>query len=65
MAVLSDGSYGAPSDVFCSFPVTTGAGDYRIVRDLEVNEFSRARIDKSTAELVDERDGVAALGLLP
>ena len=65
MAVLSDGSYGAPSDVFCSFPVTTGAGDYRIVRDLEVNEFSRARIDKSTAELVDEREAVAALGLLP
>jgi malate dehydrogenase len=65
MAVASDGSYGTPERVYCSFPVTTADGDYRVVEGLEVNEFSRERIDRSTAELLDERDGVVSLGLLP
>ena len=65
MAVHSKGSYETPEGVYCSFPVTTAAGDYRIVDDLEINEFSRERIDRSTAELVDERDNVLSLGLLP
>jgi malate dehydrogenase len=65
MAVWSDGSYGTPEGVYCSFPVTTAAGDYRMVEDLEISEFSRERIDRSTAELLDERDGVVSLGLLP
>ncbi len=65
MAVASDGSYGTPEGVYCSFPVTTAAGDYRMVEDLEISEFSRERIDRSTAELLDERDGVVSLGLLP
>ena len=65
MAVVSDGSYGTPEGVYCSFPVNTAAGDYHVVEDLEVNEFSRQRIDRSTAELLDERDGVVSLGLLP
>ncbi len=65
MAVWSDGSYGTPEGVYCSFPVTTAAGDYRMVEDLEISEFSRERIDRSTAELLDERDGVVGLGLLP
>jgi malate dehydrogenase len=65
MAVWSDGSYGTPEGVYCSFPVTTAGGDYRMVEDLEISEFSRERIDRSTAELLDERDGVVSLGLLP
>jgi malate dehydrogenase len=65
MAVHSKGSYETPEGVFCSFPVTTAAGEYRVVEDLEINEFSRERIDRSTAELVDERDSVLSLGLLP
>ncbi len=65
MGVLSDGSYGAPEGVYCSFPVTTAAKDYHLVEDLELNEFSRQRMDRSFAELVEERDNVLSLGLLP
>jgi malate dehydrogenase len=65
MAVHSDGSYETPAGVYCSFPVSIAAGSYRVIEDLEVNEFSRERIDRSTAELLDERDSVASLGLLP
>jgi malate dehydrogenase len=65
MAVHSDGSYGTPEGVYCSFPVTTAGGEYQVIQGLDVNEFSRERIDRSTAELVEERDSVAGLGLLP
>lgn len=64
MAVLSDGSYGAPEGIISSFPCTTSNGDYSIVQDLDINEFSQDRIDASNAELVAERDTVAGLGLL-
>jgi malate dehydrogenase len=65
MAVFSDGAYGAPEGVYSSFPVTTGGWAYQVVAGLEVNEFSLPRIARSTAELIEERDSVAALGLLP
>jgi malate dehydrogenase len=65
MAIISDGSYGTPEGVYCSFPVTAAAGRCRVVPDLEVNEFSRERIGYSTAELLEERDSVLGLGLLP
>ncbi|GLW94776.1 malate dehydrogenase [Actinokineospora globicatena] len=64
MAVPSDGSYGVPEGIISSFPVTTADGEYQIVQGLEINEFSRARIDASVAELVEERDAVRALGLI-
>ncbi len=64
MAIPSDGSYGIPEGLISSFPVTTSAGGYRIVDGLDVNLFSRARIDASAAELIDERDMVASLGLI-
>ncbi|RLK60885.1 malate dehydrogenase [Actinokineospora cianjurensis] len=64
MAVPSDGSYGVPEGIISSFPVTTADGEYQIVQGLEVNEFSRARIDASVAELVEERDAVKALDLI-
>jgi malate dehydrogenase len=65
MAVHSDGSYGTPLGVYSSFPVATVGGEYQVIQGLEVNEFSRERIDRSTSELVEERDSVAGLGLLP
>jgi malate dehydrogenase len=65
MGVFSDGSYGAPEGVYCSFPVTTGARGYHIVEGLDLNEFSRERIYRSFAELAEERDSVLGLGLLP
>jgi malate dehydrogenase len=64
MAVLSDGSYGVPEGLISSFPVTTKDGNWSIVQGLEIDEFSRGRIDKSTAELDDERKAVTQLGLI-
>ena len=64
MAVPSDGSYGAPEGIITSFPCTTSGGSYSIVQGLDIDDFSRARIDASNAELVSERDTVAGLGLI-
>ena len=64
MAVPSDGSYGLPEGIICGVPVSTADGAYSIVEGLEIGEFSRARIDASAAELVEERDAVRDLGLL-
>ena len=65
MSVPSDGSYGVPEGLISSFPVTTSAGQYSIVRGLTIDEFSQDRIDKTVAELAEERDAVRALGLIP
>lgn len=64
MAVVSDGSYGVPEGLISSFPVTTMDGNWTIVSGLEIDIFSRGCIDKSTAELVDERNAVTELGLI-
>src|SRR4051794_10482091 len=64
MAVVSDGSYGVPEGLISSFPVTTKDGNWEIVQGLEINDFSRARIDASAAELAEERDAVQSLGLI-
>ncbi|MFT3887397.1 MAG: malate dehydrogenase [Arachnia sp.] len=64
MAVPSDGSYGVPEGLISSFPCTVTDGAYEIVQGLEVGDFSRAKIDASVAELVDERAAVTELGLI-
>ncbi|GAA2130599.1 malate dehydrogenase [Kitasatospora kazusensis] len=64
MGIVSDGSYGVPAGIISSFPVTTKDGKFEIVQGLEISDFSRARIDASVAELVEERDAVAELGLI-
>ncbi|MCX7619860.1 MAG: malate dehydrogenase [Acidimicrobiales bacterium] len=64
MAVCSDGSYGVPEGLISSFPVTTSGGEWQIVQGLDHNEFSRARIDATVAELEEERDTVRELGLI-
>lgn len=64
MAVPSDGSYDVPEGLISSFPVTVAAGEYSIVQGLDIDEFSRGRIDATVAELVEERDTVQSLGLL-
>ena len=63
-AIVSDGSYGVPEGLVSSFPVTSSGGDWEIVQGLAVDDFSRARIDASVAELVEERDAVQGLGLV-
>jgi malate dehydrogenase len=64
MAVRSDGSYGVPEGLISSFPVTTSGGDWTVVQGLEIDDFSRGRIDASTSELAEERDAVKELGLI-
>ncbi|GLZ04010.1 malate dehydrogenase [Actinomadura sp. NBRC 104412] len=64
MAVVSDGSYGVPEGLVSSFPVTTRDGEWEIVQGLEIDDFSRARIDASVAELAEEREAVQKLGLV-
>ena len=64
MSVPTDGSYGIDEGIISSYPCTVKDGTYSIVQGLELNEFSRAKIDASVAELRDERDAVRQLGLI-
>jgi malate dehydrogenase len=64
MAIPSDGSYGVPEGLMSSFPVTTADGEYSIVPDLDIDDYSRGKIDASVAELGEERDTVMELGLI-
>jgi malate dehydrogenase len=64
MGVVSDGSYGVPEGLVSSFPVTTKDGEWSIVQGLDIDAFSRARIDASVGELAEERDAVKQLGLI-
>jgi len=63
-AIPSDGSYGVTEGIISSFPVTSENGAWKVVQGLEIDEFSRSRIDATVAELREERDAVQALGLL-
>lgn len=64
MSVPSDGSYGVPEGLIYSFPVRCQGGNYEIVQGLEINDFSRQRMDATAAELQAERDSVVGLGLI-
>ncbi|HEU4656400.1 MAG TPA: malate dehydrogenase [Capillimicrobium sp.] len=64
MAVPSTGAYGIEEGVVCSLPVRCGGGSYEIVEGLEVPAFSQERIDKTVAELREEREAVVKLGLV-
>jgi malate dehydrogenase len=64
MAVPSDGSYGVPEGLISSFPCTTSAGQWSIVQGLDIDPYSRGKIDASAAELASERDDVRQLGLI-
>jgi malate dehydrogenase len=61
MGIASDGSYGIPVDTMFGFPVTCANGEYAIVRDLPIDEFSQQCINKTLAELNEEKDGVKHL----
>jgi malate dehydrogenase len=64
MGVPSDGSYGIPEGLICGFPCVCDGGEWEIVQGLDVDEFSRAKIDASVAELIGERDMVASQGMI-
>jgi len=61
MGIASDGSYGIPAETMYGMPVTTANGEYTLVRDLPVDEFSRERMNATLKELDEERAGVAPL----
>ena len=63
-AIPSDGSYGVAEGIISSFPVTSKNGKWEIVQGLEIDDFSRGKIDASVAELAEEREAVQKLGLL-
>ncbi|MCD2191096.1 malate dehydrogenase [Actinomycetospora soli] len=62
--VVSDGSYGVPEGLVCSVPLRVVGGHYEVVEGLEVDAFSRERIDATVAELTAERNTVSGLGLI-
>jgi malate dehydrogenase len=64
MAVPSDGSYGVDEGLISGAPCECSGGEWKLVEGLEINDFSRERIDKSVAELKEERDAVRDLGLI-
>ncbi len=64
MGIASDGSYGVPEGLISGFPCTCENGEYKIVQGLELDAFSREKIDASIAELVSERDTVEGQGLI-
>jgi len=64
MGIPSDGSYGVPEGIIAGFPVTCSGGEYKIVEGLEIDEFSREKIDANATELMEERNAVADLGLV-
>jgi malate dehydrogenase len=64
MGIPSDGSYGIDEGIICGFPVTCSGGSYQVVQGLDVDDFSRAKIDASVNELRDERDTVKRLELI-
>lgn len=64
MAIPSDGSYGVAEGVISSFPVTCSGGEYEIVSGLELNDFSKSRIETTVNELQEEREAVRQLGLI-
>jgi malate dehydrogenase len=61
MGVASDGQYGIPKDVIFGFPVTTSAGEWKLVEGLPMDEFSQQRIDLTLKELLEEQQGVKHL----
>jgi len=61
MGIASDGQYGIPKDVMFGFPVTTDKGEWKLVEGLEIDAFSKERIDITLKELLEEQDGVKHL----
>ena len=61
MGVPSDGSYGIPEGIMFGYPVTCANGEYSLVKDLPIDEFSQSRIDITLKELLEERDGIKHL----
>ena len=63
-SIVSDGSYGVEEGLICSFPCRAVDGEWQIIQGVDINDFSRGKIDASVAELKDERDAVVGLGLI-
>jgi malate dehydrogenase len=64
MSIPSDGSYGVEEGLVSGFPCICSGGEWKLVDGLEIDDFSRLRIDHSVNELKEERDAVRQLGLI-
>jgi malate dehydrogenase len=64
MAIFSSGAYGVADGVFSGYPCTCSGGEYSVVEGLDIDDFSRSRIDATIKELADEREAVRQLGLI-
>jgi malate dehydrogenase len=64
MGMVSDGSYGVPQGLVYGFPVTVKNGQAEVVKGLDINAFSRAKMDATAKELEEERAAVRQLGLV-
>jgi malate dehydrogenase len=64
MAIAADGSYGVDEGIFSGYPVTCQGGEYKVVEGLDLDDFSRTRVDATAKELNDERQAVKDLGLI-
>ena len=64
MGIAADGSYGIPEGIVAGHPCKCSGGEWSIVQGLDINEFSRTRIDASVKELQEERSAVQELGLI-
>jgi malate dehydrogenase len=61
MGIPSDGAYGIPKDIMFGYPVICANGEYKLVEGLDIDTYSRGKIDITLKELLEERDGVAHL----
>jgi malate dehydrogenase len=63
-SIVSDGSYDVPEGLICSFPCRAANGEWEIIQGVEINDFSREKINVSVSELEEERAAVESLGLI-
>jgi len=64
VCVCSNGEYGTPAGILCSFPIRSNGSDWKIVEGIELNDYSKSMIQKSVDELTSERDTVKEIGII-
>lgn len=63
-SIMSEGQYGVPEGIISSFPAVSENGEWKVVEGLEIDDFSRGKIDASAAELLEEKQAVESMGLI-
>lgn len=63
-SIMSEGQYGVPEGIISSFPAVSENGEWKVVEGLEIDDFSRGKIDATAAELLEEKQAVESMGLI-